>query len=372
MKKPFLGALTSTCKALLILLVLLCTNVRAESSEDDLIEEFNRLVREYRFAEAQDVLDKAVVAHPGNVLFPMQLVSFKATLRGYIDVQQSIIEEETGSNPGRALRAAQRILAVQPGHERAKDVLATLSNEVSRRVDSLLKQCRKELARGETDAARETLATLLSLDPTEPRTRALLSTLEGTAEDHVRAQEEEVRKTLTNIEAVSKSGRLAGAAKKDVRRLQSAVERGLAQKPGDERLMALARRAQEVLGKGGSKDEQQVSQALAKTVATYGESSEQQLERGKKLLSEGRFGEAEALFSGLVRSGGLTKIAISYIYQGIARLAQTRIADVAVARQQQLKARASFVNALHFDAGATLPIGYEKYARELSEARQLL
>mgnify|MGYP001328538601 CR=1 FL=1 len=362
----------SPCTILVFLLALLSTNLFAESGEDDLIEEFNHLVREYRFAEAQGVLDRAVTAHPGNVLFPMQLVSFKATLRGYVDVQQNIITEEAATNPGRALRSAQRILAVQPEHERAKSVVAMLSNEVSRRIEPLLEQCKKEMQRGETDAARETLANLLSLDPTEPRIRILLNTMEERSEDHARAQEEEVRKTLTKIEVMNKSSRLSVTRKEDVNRLQRAVERGLVQKPGDEHLVALARRAQEVLSKGASKDEQQVSQSLAKTVASYGESSEQQMEKGKRFLSDGRFSEAEAIFSGLVRSGGLTTIAISYIYQGIARLAQTRVADISMARQQQLKARGSFVNALRFDGNATLPAGYEKYARELSEARQLL
>lgn len=372
MKSGLYRNLVCVAKFALIFLALTCTGVHAEGSEDDFIEDFNKLVREYRFAEAQGILDKAIVAHPNNMLFPMQLVSFKATLRGYVDVQQSIIDDESVTNPGRALRAAQRIMAVQPGHERAKNVIANLSNEVTRRVDALLNQCRNELDRGDTEAARETLATLLSLDPSEPRTRALLNALDGTAEDRVRLQESEVRNTLAKIEVTSKSGRLTGAVKEDARRLQRAVERGLIQKPGDEQLVALARRAQTVLGKAASVEEQQVAKALDKAVAVYGESHAQQVERGKKLLSEGRFSDAETLFSNLVRSGGVAQIAASYIYQGIARLAQTRSADITAARQQQLKARASFVNALRFDAGVFLPAGYEKYARELSEARQLL
>lgn len=373
MKNGLHGNLVCVARVVLIFLAQACVSVQAESSEDDFIEDFNRLVREYRFAEAQGTLDKAVMAHPNNMLFPMQLVSFKATLRGYVDVQQSIIDDEMVTNPGRALRAAQRILAVQPGQERAKSVIAALSSEVTRRVDSLLDQCRNELDRGDTEAARETLATLLSLDPTEPRTRALLNALDGTAEDRVRAQANEVRNTLAKIEVTgNKSGRFAGAAKEDARRLQRAVERGLIQKPGDEQLVALARRAQTVLGKAASVEEQQVAKALDKTVAVYGESHTQQLERGKKLLSEGRFSDAETLFSNLVRSGGVAQVAVSYIYQGIARLAQTRSADITTARQQQLKARASFVNALRFDTGVFLPVGYEKYTRELSEARQLL
>lgn len=372
MKNGLRGNVACSFRIILIVWTLVCINVQAETSEDGFIEDFNRLVREYRFAEAQNVLDKAVAAYPGNMLFPMQLVSFKATLRGYVDVQQGIIDDEDRTNPGRALRAAQRILAVQPGHERAKSVVAALSSEVTRRVDLLLDQCRNELDRGDTDAARETLATLLSLDPTEPRTRALLTALDGSAEDRVRAQEKEIRSTLAKIEVTGKSGRLVGANKEDVRRLQRAVERGLIQKPGDEQLVALARRAQTVLGKAPSVEEQQVAKALDKTVAVYGESHAQQLERGKKLLSEGRFSDAESLFSNLVRSGGVAQVAISYVYQGISRLAQTRVSDITAARQQQIKARASFVNALRFDAGVILPLGYEKYARELSEARQLL
>lgn len=357
--------------SLLALLLLPLASAWAESSEDQLIEEFNQLVREYRFADAQGVLDKAVKAYPGNPVFPMQLVSFRATLRGYIEVQQSIIDEEATTNPGRALRSARRILSVQPGHEVANKTVATLADGVSRRIEPLLAQCQAELGRGDTEAARETLSTLLTLDPADPRIRALLSALDEKAEDRIREQEREARKTLANIEVLAKAGR-TGNAKEEARRLQRVVEHGLVQKPGDENLLALAKRAQEVLGKGSSKDERQVSKALAETVASYGETAERQMERGRKLLAEGRFGEAEALFSTLVRSGGLSRIAISYLYQGIARLAQTRTADISAARQQQLKARASFLNALRFDAAAVLPAGYEKYAKELSEARQLL
>lgn len=365
-RKPRIGII---CAALLALTIfpgeVLC-------SEDAVTDEFNRLVREYRFSEAQAVLDKAVIDYPSNPVFPMQLVSFRATQRAYIDLQQSIIEENSIDNPGRALRAAQRILSIQPDHVQASRAVALLSTEVSRRTEPLLTKCHDELSRGDTDAARETITTLLSLNPADPRIRSLLSRIDEKIEDNVRAQEEEVRKTLSKIEILAKGRHNTAEKRKETILLQQTVARTLSAKPGDANMIALAKRAQSVLAKGQSKDEKAASEALAVAVATHEETPEQRMERGKQLLSEGRFSEAENIFSSLVRSGSLARIAHSYIYQGIARLAQIRASDIVDANQKLMKARASFVNALRFDANASIPSGYEKYAREFSEARHFL
>lgn len=340
--------------------------------EEAVADKFNRLVREYRFSEAQAVLDEAVVKYPANPIFPMQLVSFRATQRAYVDLQQNIVEENSTDNPGRALRAAQRILAVQPDHVQAGKAIALLSDEVSRRTEPLLSKCQDELSRGDTDAARETVTVLLSLNPADPRIRGLLSRIDEKIDDNVRAQEEEVRKTLSKIEILAKGQHGTAEKKKEALRLQQTVVRSLADKPGDQNMIALARRAQSVLSQGQSKDEKAASAALAAAVVTHEETPEQKMDRGKRLLSEGRFSEAEEIFSGLVRSGNFARIAHSYIYQGIARLAQVRTSDVVGARQQLMKARTSFVNALRFDANAAIPPEYEKYSRDFSEARHFL
>ncbi|MBV5277029.1 hypothetical protein JZU56_04270, partial [bacterium] len=87
---------------------------------------------------------------------------------------------------------------------------------------------------------------------------------------------------------------------------------------------------------------------------------------------QGQFGEAEQLFSQLARVGSLRQIPQAYLYQGIARLATISASDVQGARQQRLRAVSSFQNALRFDAAIALPAGYQKYARDLAEARQTL
>ena len=95
-------------------------------------------------------------------------------------------------------------------------------------------------------------------------------------------------------------------------------------------------------------------------------------ERGRTLLGQGQFTEADQLFSRLARIGNLRQIALAYLYQGIARLATLSASDVQGARQQRLRALSSFQNALRFDVVIQLPAGYEKYSRDLAEARQTL
>ena len=343
----------------------------AQGGDDALISEFNRLVREYRFPEALEVLNQGVQAHPDNPVFPMQLVSFQATIRGYVEGQEKILKDEYTRNPGRALRAAQRILTVQPAHSLARRASDELADEVSRKVSPLLSTARDQLQRGDLDAGRDTLEELLALDPLSPQVRSLLTTLESMSETSVRKRQDEVRQVLARIElANGKNSR--SPRKSDLVQLQRSVEKALVQRPGDQGILALAQRASEVLAQKGGKEEGASRQALAATVAANRETLDQQFNQGRRLLAEGHFAEAESLFSKLTRTASVAKVAEAYVFQGIARLASVTTADVSLARQLQLKARASFVNALRFDPAAILPTGYDKFAQNFAEARQVL
>ncbi len=343
-------------------------------NEESLIDQYNALIREYRFGEAQDLLQKGIQSYPRNPLFPLQLVSLQANIRAYVDLQQRIVDAERHNNPGRALRAARRILDIKPDQKGAREVVEELGGKVSSDLQERLKTARAALDRGDIEKARDGLDSLLSIDPTDPGVRALLRDIEERSATSARASQEEVAAHLARLETWF-AGRKRGGppAKEDVRKFNAAVAKGLEQNPGDPQLLAQARRGQDILHAAQAASADKTAQKiLQETVSANTESADQLLERGRTLLGQGQFGEADGVFSRLVRTGNLRQVAFAYLYQGIARLATISAADVQGGRQQRLRALSSFQNALRFDAAIQLPAGYEKYARDLAEARQTL
>jgi Tfp pilus assembly protein PilF len=349
---------------------------RAEDvqSDDHLIDEYNTMIRDFRFAEAQELLQKGIQTYPTNPLFPLQLVSLQANIRAYVDLQQKIIESERHSNPGRALRAARRILEVKPDQEGAKEIVATLGGKVSADLKEQLKSARVSLERGDIEKARDSLDALLSIDPSDREVRLLLRDIEASAAILALSRKEDVSGQLARLEAWSVDRKRNTRAPKDeIRKFSTAVAKSLEQNPGDPQLLAQAKRGQDILRTAPATSIDKSSQKdLQEAVNSNAESTDQLFNRGQTLLGQGQFAEAELLFTRLTRLGNLRQISQAYLNQGISRLATISASDVQGARQQRLRAISSFQNALRFDASISLPRGYEKYARDLAEARQTL
>jgi hypothetical protein len=349
---------------------------RADDSdtEDSLIDQYNTMIRDYRFGEAQSLLQKGVQSYPANPLFPLQLVSLQANIRAYVDLQQRIIDAERLNNPGRALRAARRILEVKPEQKGAQEAVDALAGKLSTELRVRLASARAFLERSEIEKARDDLDALLSMDPGDPQVRALLRDIEAKGTVLALARLEDVAGHLARLESWAADQKRSGSPpREDVRKFNAAVARGLEQNPGDPQLLAQARRGQDLLRNAQVAPADKSSQkTLQEIVSSHAEGPEQLLERGRTLLGQGQFGEAEQLFSQLARVGNLRQIPQAYLYQGIARLATIAASDVQGARQQRLRAISSFQNALRFDAAISLPTGYQKYARDLAEARQTL
>lgn len=344
------------------------------SDEEGLIDQYNALIREYRFGEAQDVLQKGIQAYPRNPLYPLQLVSLQANIRAYIDLQQRIIDAERQGNPSRALRAARRVLDMKPDHAGALQVIADLGGKVSSDLKERSASARAALERGELEKARDGLDTLLSIDPTAPEVRALLRDIEEKSAAQAQASQDDVAAQLVKLEAwAADHKRSSPPPREDIRKFNVALAKGLEQNPGNPQLLAQARRGQEILRAAPTATVDKTAQkTLQETVSSNAESPDQLLEHGRTLLGQGQFGEAESTFSKVVRLGNLKQVPLAYLYQGIARLATISASDVQGARQQRLRAISSFQNALRFDTAIQLPAGYEKYARDLAEARQTL
>ncbi len=343
-------------------------------NEESLVDQYNTLIRDYRFVDAQNLLQKGVQSYPANPLFPLQLVSLQANIRAYIDLQQRIVDAERQSNPGRALRAARRILEVKPEQKGARETVDALGGKVSADLTERLKVARAALDRDDIEHARDALDVLLAIDPSDAAVRELLRDIDAKAALLALSRQAEVAAHLTRLEAWAADGkRGAPPPRDDVRKFNAAVAKGLEQNPGDPQLLAQAKRGQEILRNAQVAAVDKNSQkTLQESVSANTESPEQLLLRGRTLLGQGQFGEAEQLFSRLARVGSLRQIALAYLYQGIARLATISASDVQGARQQRLRAVSSFQNALRFDSVIQLPAGYEKYARDLAEARQTL
>ena len=343
-------------------------------SEDSLIDHYNTMIRDYRFGDAQKLLQQGMQSYPANPLFPLQLVSLQANIRAYVDLQQRIIDSERLNNPGRALRAARRILEVKPEQKGAQEAVDTLGSKVTAELHERLASARAFLERSEIEKARDDLDALLSIDPSDPEVRTLLRDIEAKGVALALARLEDVAGHLARLETWAADRKRSGPPpKEDVRKFNAAIAKGLEQNPGDPQLLAQARRGQELLRSAPVASADKTSQkALQETVSSHAEGPEQLLERGRALLGQGQFGEAEQLFSQLARVGSLRQIPQAYLYQGIARLATISASDVQGARQQRLRAVSSFQNALRFDAAIALPAGYQKYARDLAEARQTL
>jgi tetratricopeptide (TPR) repeat protein len=366
-----------------VLAMLLCLGTAISSApiyaddsthEDSLIDQYNTMIRDFRFGDAQNLLQNSIQSYPANPLFPLQLVSLQANIRAYVDLQQRIIDAERINSPGRALRAARRILEVRPEQKGAQEAVDSLGSKVTLDLRERLAAARAFLERGEIEKSREDLDALLSIDPGDPEVRALLRDIEAKGVVLALARQEEVADHLAHLETwAADRKRSAQAPKEDVRKFNAALAQGLAQNPGDPQLLAQARRGQELLRTAQAASADKASQkTLQETVSSHVENPEQLLERGRSLLGQGQFGEAEQLFSRLARLGSLRQIPLAYLYQGIARLASISASDVQGARQQRLRAVSSFQNALRFDAAIPLPAGYQKYARDLAEARQTL
>ena len=341
-------------------------------NEDSLIDQYNTMIRDYRFGDAQNLLQKGMQSYPANPLFPLQLVSLQANIRAYIDLQQKIVDAERLNNPGRALRAARRILEVKPEQKGAQDAVDALGGKVSVDLQERLLSARALLERGNIEKARDDLDALLSIDPSDSEVRTLLHDIEAKGEVLALARQEEVAERLARLEswAVDRK-RSTPPLGEEVRKFNAAVAKGLEQKPGDPHLLAQARRGQYLLRSTQIATADKSNQKnLQETVRSHTEGPEQMFERGRTLLGQGQFGEAEQLFSQLARVGNLRQIPQAYLYQGIARLATLSASDVQGARQQRLRAVSSFQNALRFDATSQLPAGYQKYAQDLAEARQ--
>ena len=374
------GRFLADCLNLLVMLVWGCWAASIASAqalngenEEGLIDRYNAMIRDYRFGEAQDLLQKGVQTYPANPLFPMQLVSLQANIRAYVDLQQRIIDTERANNPGRALRAARRILEVKPEQKGAQEIAAALGGKVSADLKERLKIAHASLAHDDLEKAREALDALLSIDPSDSEVRTLLRDIEDKSVALARASQEEVAAHLARLEAWAADRKGGAPPREEVNKFNAVISKGLAQNPGDPQLMAQAKRGQDILRSAPSPSPDKNRQkTLQETVNANAESPEQLLERGRTLLGQGQFTEADQLFSRLARIGNLRQIALAYLYQGIARLATLSASDVQGARQQRLRALSSFQNALRFDVVIQLPAGYEKYSRDLAEARQTL
>ena len=344
------------------------------SSDDSLVDEYNTMIRDFRFGEAQELLQKGILTYPANPVFPMQLVSLQANIRAYVDLQQRIIESERQTNPGRALRAAKRILEVKPDQEGAKEIVATLGGKVSSDLVERLKSARASLERGDIEKARDGLDVLLGIDPSDPDVRLLLRDIEINSAALARSRKEDVSGQLARLEAWSADRKRSVQAPKDeIRKFNAALAKGLEQNPGDPQLLAQAKRGQEILRTAPATSLDKTSQRnLQDSVNSNAESPDQLLGRGQALLGQGQFVEADLVFTRVARIGNPRQISQAYLNQGVARLATITASDVQGGRQQRLRAISSFQNALRFDASISLPRGYEKYARDLAEARQTL
>ncbi|MBN1664964.1 MAG: sel1 repeat family protein [Deltaproteobacteria bacterium] len=314
------------------------------------------------------------------------------SVRPYLNIQHNILDAEQEKNPARALRACHRIIDADPADGKVSDVCKALSRRIGEKMAAEIQEAGQALEKRDLGRFRELLPRVLFPDFNELQLRTLVASAWRLIEDKNRIREKNATDLLETIEFAERSEAYRRQNEKQLFVLigvfKTIVDDGLADNPGDEALLALARRGEKAIAgfhkkiaerpqkKIGEKSPKKMPEESGEEITEENlEDNEPGLQDYKEALAlfdGGRFEDASRLFEKVTKIRGFKHIAAGYIYLGVTYLARINPANVRQARTFRLKGIAYFQNALRFNKSIALPAGYHKFQDVFEEAKKRL
>lgn len=156
------------------ILFALLALILAGCATDAGLREGRQLIDEGRYEDGLARLEDAVDAAPRDSRARMALTTQRERVLAALlsAAERARLARDL---PG-AVREYERVLAIEPGHERALEALRQI--EALRNVGEMVKQARHALRRGELDAAEQQLRQIFQLDPRHDEALALRREIE--------------------------------------------------------------------------------------------------------------------------------------------------------------------------------------------------
>ena len=353
--------------------VLLVLTASSHAGEEEFIDSYNQAVRDYRLVEAQEILKEGMAQYPNSSLFPLQLVSLKAAIRSFVGQQWRMVGEYRDSQPGRAWRACQRILKVDPSHAPAAELSLTLRALADKDLAVALAEAETAIVQNRFNDLREALGRAIVIDPESEQVRSLIRHAQEKMEENSRKATETAAKQWAVLEKKrANPGKGSETPRVSVAELKESLKTALAARPGDPEALSIARRAQATLTTSSDPKVRTAANEIAQIAATSADDTGTLLDKGKRLLAAGQFEQAQSLFERVARSNQFVHVAQGYLHVGLAILVRANPANVMEFPSLRLKALAAFQNALRFDHQLTLPKGYARFDEAFVAARQMV
>lgn len=142
------------------------------------IEEGNRYLREGNYRDALKEWGKGLEIDSGNSSLNALITITKVQMKEEKEIQIKIGTECFFSDPGKALRAWESVLNIDPEDNDAKENVKRLREEIDKRIKVLIVEAEKKLQQGEFIYAGELAKKIMQLDPDNQQGKELVKRIE--------------------------------------------------------------------------------------------------------------------------------------------------------------------------------------------------
>jgi tetratricopeptide (TPR) repeat protein len=357
---------------------------------DKILDEYNEVIRLYRFKDALDVLQECSLNCPQQMnICSLQSISMKATIRNYIDVQTKIAREARDINPGAAVRSYRRIIEIGAAYSEKSEVavaeankeLPVLLSEIDRKIASLVKNGEQAIAESRFERLRDIINELYLLDYGSAKALDLSQSASTKIEESINQESREIDKLLQTLErTVAEATKTPSPGNRErqnkinkvTQTINTKIEASLAMKPGDERINKLYVKAVTTKDHASGKG---LKIQLKEPDKQLSESPRKVFQEAIDNVGKGNYSQAiEEIRQAIARphfdKDGLS---IAYMYLGIAYASQIKESPVNTADDTMLRSSAvrAFRRAISFNPKLQLPKVYAHHSRLLEESRHM-
>lgn len=263
-------------------------------------------------------------------------------------------------DPVSALRTARRLVAIDPLDKDSWKTLERIRTENPAQSDILISQALIVFKESKNEVFHRTINKIIMSEFNERRLYDMVLQFWHINEEANRAANEIIR-NLETVAATDPEKINQPKLNRQIATFRELIAEGFKRKPGDQVLSSISNRGEQI-----------IADIQVKIAESKENPQDLLFSKGIAMLSNGQFVDAAKTFERLARTPGYPGIALAYVYQGIANLAQINPSNVSQAKRLRLKGIAYFQNALRFDREITLPDGYTKYTQQFEEARKQL
>ena len=143
--------------------------VSAEMDKEELIrrsiEQGNKYLREGNYREALKEWAAGLEIDPGNSTLNSLITITKVQMREEKEIQIKNGTKYFFGEPGKALKAWEAVLRIDPDDADAKENVKRLNEEINKRIKVLASEAEERLRRGEFLYARDSTMEILKIDP---------------------------------------------------------------------------------------------------------------------------------------------------------------------------------------------------------------